>query len=142
MGINLKFSGRSNVSYAIFFISFLQITAAYSEPILKCEVNYAGKKEILTKGITQDPYKVEPFNISDRFYFKMVLTAKKDTLDRVIIYVHSANKVRPTLLQEAKYFAPYQITTEPYLLTGEQKIYSLPKERELIYSCWLGGVTK
>ena len=142
MAINLKFLGRIKITYAIFLISFLQIDAAYCEPILKCEVNYAGKKEILSTGIAHDPYQVVPFNISDRFYFKMVLTAKEDTLYRVIIYVYSANKVRPTLLQEAKYFAPYQMTTEPYLLTGEQKIYALPKERELIYSCWLGGVTK
>jgi hypothetical protein len=45
------------------------------------------------------------------------------------------------MIQEAKYLPPFRSAPQPYSLTGEQRLYAGPMERELTYHCTLEGVS-
>ena len=123
-------------------VSFLLITACAAVPcvashLLQCDVTYAGLTHKLKATPTQDPYSVPAVDIGGRFFFKMVLTEQQSKLEHVLIYAYLDQQPRPVLLQQAKYSGPFLNSTKPYALTGEQRVYGGPVERELIYSCWL-----
>jgi hypothetical protein len=71
----------------------------------------------------------------------MVLTETNSKLEHVLIYAYLDQQPRPTLLQQVKYAGPFPNSPKPYALTGEQRVYGGPVERELIYSCWLSTVS-
>ena len=114
--------------------------AAHANPLLRCEVTYAGATQVIEASPVSDAYEVKPVDIAGRFLFKVVMSAPKGQLNYVLIYTYLQQEPRPLLLQQAKYFAPLRQSKRPYLLTGEQHIYGGPIERELIYRCDLQGV--
>ena len=118
------------------------LTAAvvHAQPMLRCEVTYAGTTHVIQATPTTDPYAVEPIDIAERFLFKVVLSTTGKQLDHALIYVYLQQTPRPVLLQQAKYFGPFKSSKQAYLLTGEQHVYGGPIERELIYQCWLSGI--
>ncbi len=105
--------------------------------LLQCDVSYAGTTYKLKATPTKDPYSVPTVDIGGRFFFKMVLTEANSKLEHVLIYAYFDQQPRPILLQQAKYSGPFPNSPQPYALTGEQRVYGGPVERELIYSCWL-----
>ena len=113
--------------------------AAHANPLLRCEVTYAGATQVIEASPVSDAYEVKPVDIAGRFLFKVVMSAPNGKLNHVLIYTYLQQEPRPLLLQQAKYFPPFKPGTRPYLLTGEQHIYGGPVERELIYRCDLQG---
>jgi hypothetical protein len=115
-------------------------SSAQATPQLRCEVTYAGHTQVLTARPVIDPYSVEAVDIGGRFFFKMVMVGRADRIDHILIYAYLDQEPRPVIVQQSKYLAPFRATAQPYVLTGEQHLYAGPVERELIYTCWLGGV--
>jgi hypothetical protein len=114
--------------------------SAQASPLLRCDVTYAGHTQVLTARPVSDPYPVEAVAIGGRFFFKMVMVGRADRIDHILIYAYLDQEPRPVIVQQSKYLAPFRATAQPYVLTGEQHVYAGPVERELIYTCWLGGV--
>ncbi len=118
----------------------LSAALGHAAPGLRCEVTYAGATQELQVRPTNEPYLVQPFNIADRFSFKVVMSAPKGKLAHVLIYAYLQQEPRPLLLQEAQYFPPFPSPASRMSLTGVQHLYGGPIERELIYQCWLREV--
>jgi hypothetical protein len=121
------------------FCAALSLSAT-AAPLLRCEVSYAGTTHVIEARPVADPYPVASVDIGGRFRFKAVMVGDATRVDRVLLYAYLDARRQPILIQEAKYLPPYQSSTTPYLLTGEQHLYAGPVERELIYSCTLQGV--
>jgi hypothetical protein len=115
--------------------------SAGATPLLRCQVSYAGTTHLVDALPVADPYPVASVDIGGRFRFKAVVVGNDARVDRVLLYAYLDARRQPILIQEAKYLPPFQASTTPYLLTGEQHLYAGPVERELIYSCTLQGVT-
>ena len=113
---------------------------AHATAVLRCDVSYAGTTHHITARPVADPYGVESVDIGGRFFFKPVVVGRGSRVDYVLLYAYLDQDPRPVMVQEAKYLPPFRSGKKPYLLTGEQHLYAGPVERELIYSCWLGGV--
>lgn len=116
-------------------------TAVQAGPLLRCDVTYAGQTHRLTARPVSDPYGVEAVDIGGRFFFKMLMVGRASRVDHILIYTYLEQEPRPVILQEIKYLPPFRASAKPYLLTGEQHVYAGPIERELIYRCWLSGVS-
>lgn len=125
----------------VFLLSACFILPSVAGHLLQCDVSYAGTTYKLKATPTQDPYSVPSIDIGGRFFFKMVLTETNSKLEHVLIYAYLDQQPRPTLLQQVKYAGPFPNSPKPYALTGEQRVYGGPVERELIYSCWLSTVS-
>ena len=121
----------------VFLLSACFVLPSVAGHLLQCDVSYAGTTYKLKATPTQDPYSVPTVDIGGRFFFKMVLTESNSKLEHVLIYAYLDQQPRPTLLQQVKYAGPFPNSPKPYALTGEQRVYGGPVERELIYSCWL-----
>lgn len=115
--------------------------SAVAAPLLRCQVSYAGTTHVIEASPVADPYPVASVDIGGRFRFKAVMVGHTARVDRILLYAYLDTRTQPILVQEAKYLPPFQASTTPYLLTGEQHLYAGPVERELIYSCTLQGVT-
>ena len=114
--------------------------SAPAAPLLRCEVSYAGTTHVIEARPVADPYPVPSVDIGGRFRFKAVVVGNAARIQHIALYAYLDAGRQPMLIQEAKYLPPYQSSTTPYLLTGEQHLYAGPVERELIYSCTLQGV--
>ena len=114
--------------------------AALAAPLLRCHVSYAGSTQTIEARPEADPYPVASMDIGGRFRFKAVMVASLTQVDYIKLYTYLDTPRQPVLIQEAKYLAPFNATSAPYPLTGEQHLFAGPAERELIYSCTLEGV--
>lgn len=132
---------RFSIADACLAVFLFASPQAHAEPLLRCEVTYAGTTQRIDTRPAADVYEVKPVDIAGRFLFKAVMAAPKGSLKYVLIYIYLQQDTRPILLQQAKYVSPFKPSTRPYALTGEQHLYGGPVERELIYRCDLQGVT-
>lgn len=109
---------------------------------LQCQVTYAGTTQTVVATPTDNPYTVAAVDIAGRFRFKPVLVGQGAQLQHLSIYVYMQTERQPVLIQQAKYLPPYPPTGPEgrIALTGEQRLYAGPMERELIYQCTLAGV--
>jgi hypothetical protein len=118
--------------------------SALAEPLLRCNVTYAGTTQSIEATPVTDPYSVPSVDIGGRFRFKAVMVGNTAQLDRIVLHAyfnaHTATGVQPTLIQQVKYLSPFIASAAPYPLSGEQRLYAGAAERELIYSCTLEGV--
>jgi hypothetical protein len=114
--------------------------AAVATPLLRCELTYAGSSQTLEAQPGQDPYTVPSVEVGGRFRFKAVVVGTPVQVDYIKLYAYLETSRQPILVQQATYLPPFQATSAPYALTGEQRIYAGPAERELLYSCTLQGV--
>jgi len=113
---------------------------AFSAPLLRCSVTYAGASQLVEAMPVSDPYPVPSVDIGGRFRFKAVMVGSAAQLERIVLYAYLDAGAQPVLVQQAKYLPPFAASATPYPLTGEQRLYAGPVERELIYSCTLQGV--
>jgi len=113
-------------------------------PLLRCNVTYAGASQWVEATPVTDPYSVPSVDIGGRFRFKAVMVGSSAQLDRIVLYAyfnaHTDAGTQPMLIQQVKYLPPFKAAATPTPLTGEQRLYAGPAERELIYSCTLEGV--
>lgn len=114
---------------------------ALAAPLLRCQVSYAGTTHGVETRPVADPYPVPSVDIGGRFRFKAVMVGDAARIDYIKLYAYLDASRQPILIQEAKYLPPFQVSTAPYRLTGEQYLYGGPVERELVYSCTLEGVS-
>jgi hypothetical protein len=124
----------------LLFVFWAAASSAQASPQLRCDVTYAGHTQVLTARPVSDPYRVDAVDIGGRFFFKMVMVGNAARIDHILIYAYLDQEPRPVIVQQSKYLPPFRATAQPYVLTGEQHVYAGPVERELIYTCWLGGV--
>ena len=104
--------------------------AAAAQPVLRCEVTYAGAPHRVEARPGTQPYAVQTVDIAGRFRFKAVFVQGDGLEERIGLYVYVDADDQPVLVQHARYLPPYAAN-----LTGEQHVYAGPLERELIYRC-------
>jgi hypothetical protein len=114
--------------------------AAFAAPLLHCDVTYAGSSYAIETGPVSDPYPVASADIGGRFRFKAVMVGDAAHVDYIKLYAYLDTSRQPLLIQQVSYLPPFKAGATPTLLTGEQRLYAGPVERELIYSCTLQGV--
>jgi hypothetical protein len=112
----------------------------FAAPLLRCQVTYAGTTHAIEATPVADPYPVASVDIGGRFRFKAVMVGTAAHVDYIKLYAYLDAARQSILVQQATYRPPFQISSAPYLLTGEQHLFSGPVERELMYSCTLEGV--
>ena len=118
-------------------------TSVQAMPRLVCELGYAGSVQTLEARPVPAPYAVASVDVGGfgRFRFKPVVIGEGERIDRIALYVYDSSPAQPRLLQQAKYLPPFAPPghSGPVALTGEQRLYAGPLERELIYHCTLLG---
>lgn len=123
---------------------------AAASPRLLCQVTYAGTTHTVVAQPVADPYPVPSVDIGGRFRFKAVMVGRgggsgvgsEAQVSRIALYAYRTDDLpQPLLIHQAKYLPPFGLTGQPLALTGEQRLYAGPLERELIYSCTLEGLT-
>jgi hypothetical protein len=120
---------------SLFFLS-----SAVAAPLLRCQVTYAGSTQVIDARPEADPYPIASVDIGGRFRFKAVMIGTETRVDYIKLYAYLDARRQPILVQEAVYLPPFNATSAPYPLTGEQHLFAGPVERELLYSCTLEGV--
>ena len=111
---------------------------ACAAPLLRCQIDHAGKTYLLDFPPVSDPYTVAAVDINERFSFKAVVIGDAHHVEYIKLYTYSQLRRQPMLMHEAKYLAPVPATgPAPVSLTGLNFIYSPRLERELQYSCTL-----
>lgn len=123
------------VSWALGTSCLWLAVAAQASPRLQCQVTYAGETVTVQAQPVQDPYPVAAVDIRGRFRFKPVVVGTAERVERVLIYVYAESRPHPVLVQQARYLPPFVRTDPARPLTGLQRVYAGPLERELIYSC-------
>lgn len=118
------------------------LSSALAAVSLQCHVTYGGSTETVLAAPADDPYRVTATDVAGRFRFKPVLVVQGGQLHHVSIYVYFQAGRQPLLIQQAKYLPPFPPPGQDghIALTGEQRLYAGPMERELIYQCALSGV--
>lgn len=111
-----------------------------TQPLLRCQVSYAGTTHAIDTRPVADPYTVPSVDIGGRFLFKPVMVGTAQRIDYIKLYAYLDASRQPVLIQVAKYFPPFKTGPQPYSLTGTQYLYAGPVERELSYHCTLQGV--
>lgn len=112
----------------------------FAEPLLRCDVTYAGHTHVVQASPVSDPYSVPSVDIAGRFRFKPVMVGDATRLSYIKLYAYVvAADEQPKLIHESKYQPPDRWMDAPVPLTGTQHLYAGPLERELIYSCTLQG---
>lgn len=120
--------------------ALLALTACRSsrsaEPKLQCTTIYGGTEVIHVITATQDPYRVVPINVEDRFEFKAVYVRQPLDVAAVNIYVYHPSERGPSLLHQSKYRPPYPRASlhGRFGFTGLQAVYDADN-RELKYWC-------
>jgi hypothetical protein len=132
---------RLPVVFALVCLAVVFLSDASAAPLLRCEVSYAGVVHSVVARPVADPYPVESVTIGERFAFKAVMVGTDAKLERIAMYVYAGAPSRLVMVQQAKYLPPFRSAPQPYSLTGEQRLYAGPMERELIYHCMLEGVS-
>lgn len=112
-------------------------SAAWAEPLLRCELTYAGATQTLVATPVADPYPVRSVDVGGRFRFKAVVVGAGGRVEHVQLYTYLETRNGPVLVQHASHRPPWP--TGPSL-TGQQRVYAGPVERELQYQCRLEGV--
>jgi hypothetical protein len=135
-----KIPSRFRAVFALVCLCVGLPSSARAAPLLRCEVSYAGVVHPVVARPVSDPYPVESVAIGERFAFKAVMVGTDAKLERIAVYVYAGSPSRLVMIQEAKYLPPYRSTQQPYSLTGVQRLYAGPMERELTYHCTLEGV--
>jgi hypothetical protein len=115
---------------------------AHATPLLLCHVSYAGTTHRIETSPVADPYPVASADIGGRFYFKAVMVGDATRVDYIKLYTYLDTRRQPVLVHQATYLPPFTGSATPVLLTGEQRVYAGPVERELLYHCTLQGVLK
>ena len=113
---------------------------AQAAPLLRCDVTYAGSTHTVEARPVVDPYPVASVDIAGRFRFKAVMVGQGAQIEYIKLYTYVETPRQPVLIQQATYRPPFMVSSEPDGLTGEQRVYGGPKERELIYRCTLQEV--
>lgn len=114
---------------------------ACADPLLRCDVTYAGRTHVVQASPVSDPYSVASVDIAGRFRFKAVMVGNATQLAYINLYAYFvAADEQPKLVHQSKYLPSERWTLTPAALTGTQHLYAGPLERELIYSCTLEGV--
>jgi hypothetical protein len=115
---------------------------AHAAPLLRCDVTYAGSTQTVEARAVSDPYPVASVDIAGRFRFKAVMVGQGAQIDYIKLYTYLETARQPVLIQQATYRPPFMVSSEPDGLTGEQRVYGGPKERELLYRCTLQEVAQ
>jgi hypothetical protein len=115
--------------------------AAFAQPLITCQVTYAGATQAVLARPVSDPYPVPSVDIGGRFAFKAVLVGDAQKVERILLYVYLDADPHPVLIHQAKYLPPFPRSLEPWAFTGQHHVYGGPQERELIYNCILQGLT-
>ena len=118
----------------------LLASAALAQPLLTCQVTYAGATQAVVATPVTDPYPVPSVDIGGRFAFKAVMVGDAQKVERILLYAYLDAEPHPVLIHQAKYLSPFSRSMAPWAFTGQHHVYGGPQERELIYSCTLEGL--
>jgi len=118
----------------------LLASAALAQPLLTCQVTYAGATQAVVATPVTDPYPVPSVDIGGRFAFKAVMVGDAQKVERILLYAYLDAEPHPVLIHQAKYLSPFSRSMAARAFTGQHHVYGGPQERELIYSCTLEGL--
>lgn len=137
---NLPSHLRNICVAAMVFVGLILVPDAFAQPLLRCDVTYAGRTHVVDASPISDPYSVSSVDIAGRFRFKAVMVGDETRLASINLYVYFVGEDgQPKLVQQSKYLPIERKLAAPMALTGTQYLYAGPLERELIYSCSLEG---
>ena len=109
----------------------------YAAPLLRCDVTYAGATQTIDTRPVTEPYPVPSVDIGGRFWFKPLMVGGTNRVDYIKIYAYLDTAQQPLLIQVATYLPPFKRSRQPVDMTGTQRLYAGPAERELMYRCTL-----
>lgn len=124
----------------VYFWAATLAGAAFAQPLVTCQVTYAGATQTVLARPVADPYPVPSVDMGGRFAFKAVLVGDAQKVARIVLYAYMDADPHPVLIHQAKYLPPFPRAVEPWAFTGQHHVYGGPQERELIYSCTLQGL--
>jgi len=116
--------------------ALLCVPALHANPLLQCDLTYAGSTQSLQTTPVADPYPVQSVDVGGRFWFKAVMVGTAAQVDYIKLYAYLDTRSQPVLVQQATYLPPFAKGS----LTGKQFVYAGPVERELQYQCTLKEV--
>jgi len=112
-----------------------------AEARLVCLVTYAGSTQEIVATPTREPYRVPAVDIAGRFSFKAVMVGQGQSVSRINLSVYAFLGELAVPIQHATYLPSANGVWPPRnpSLTGLQRLYAGPLERELMYECQLTG---
>lgn len=107
-------------------------------PVLFCSFHSLGEEKNLSFQVSDDPYQAPLVAINRHFSFKAVMVAGGAGVRYVKLYTYLPSRGKFVLLHQASYAnPPVSDGSDPFALTGEQRLYSPSYERELLFGCAL-----
>ncbi len=131
---------RLSTSVFLFAALWCSASLSHADPVLHCEMTYAGATQTLNVTPVDDPYPVPSVDVGGRFRFKAVMVGRGAQPDYIKTYAYLETRTQPVLVQQASYYPPFTPSPKDQRLTGKQFVYAGPVERELQYECVLQGV--
>ena len=109
-----------------------------ANPLLRCEVTYAGSTHTIETTISSNPYLAPLHDIGGRFYFKAVMAGDGNKLDYIKLYAYLQGRDVDIPIHQASYKKPIHLSNTMKALTPINYLYAGDVERELQYQCFLG----
>ena len=112
--------------------------AAQASPLLRCEFEHGGQRQVKDFAPVSEPYGVRAVAFDDDFRFKAVLAGDAQRVQYVSLYTYHVQRGEAVLLHQAKYLAP--VVAPAYMpgsLTGMQTVHEPRIGLPLHYHCGL-----
>lgn len=142
----LFYRGRQTIFLSIFLsispLSHAGTAAALTQPLLSCEVTYAGTTHKIDTLISTDPYLAPLHDIGGRFQFKAVMIGSQRTIEYIKLYAYLQGNELDIPIHQATYKKPSHISKNMKPLTPINYLYAGEVEREMQYQCFLGWTKK
>lgn len=115
--------------------------AAWSAPVLRCALTYAGATQIVDTTPQPDAYGTALVDVYERFWFKPVVVGHGQQIEYIALSAYVDTEEGPLLVQQNKYLPPFSPTSTKSRtsLTGQQYVYAGNLRREFQYNCSLLG---
>jgi hypothetical protein len=122
--------------------SHTEASTKLTQPLLRCEVTYAGSTHTIETTITSNPYLAPLHDIGGRFYFKAVMAGNGSKLDYIKLYAYLQGRDVDIPIHQASYKKPIHVSNAMKAITPINYLYAGEAERELQYQCFLGWSQK
>ncbi len=131
-----------SIALAISLLSHAGTAAALTQPLLSCEVSYAGTTHKIDTLISIDPYLAPLHDIGGRFQFKAVMIGAKKEIEYIKLYAYLQGNELDIPIHQATYKKPSLTSKNRKPLTPMNHLYAGEVEREMQYQCFLGWTQK
>jgi hypothetical protein len=131
-----------SIALSISLLSHAETVTALTQPLLSCEVAYAGTTHKIDTHISVDPYIAPLHDIGGRFQFKAVMKGTQTKIEYIKLYAYLQGNELDIPIHQATYKKPIHISKNRRSLTPMNHLYAGEVEREMQYQCFLGWTKK